>query len=134
MAKLSAIRTDTGKENDGVWIPFELGIELKIARWNNPKFKALQDTLTDRRKVLLDKVFLPEEAALDVEKEAVAQTILLDWRNVEGEDGQPLAYSAEAAVKLFKDPEYKDLYTFVRWSAMQKENFRKQAKEETKGN
>lgn len=134
MAKLSAIRADLDKERNGVWVPYQMGIELKIARLGNPQYQEALRTATEARKVLLAVKDLSEEQRQDVQREVVAKTILLDWRGVEDEDGKPLAYSPQTAMSWFKDPELWRVYNFVLMESLEEEHFRKALLEDASKN
>src|SRR5690606_18382974 len=48
---------------------------------------------------------------------ALADTVLLGWENLEGDDGAPLAYSPEVARKLLLDPAMTAFRDAVAWAA-----------------
>ena len=113
MANIESIKTSIEKENNGVWVDFAEGIQLKIARASNPKYKELlRDFMEPKRKDRReDKLDLEDLATLFIEIRA--KTILLDWKNIEDNDGKSIPYSSEKAMEFFKDPELKDFYDFV---------------------
>lgn len=39
MAKISAMRSDPELVEGGRWVPWALGMELRLARWNNLRFQ-----------------------------------------------------------------------------------------------
>ena len=124
--KLSAIRADLDKELQGAWVPYAGDIVLKIARWNNERCQEAYRKLLERRKVLLDAKELTDEQRIDVQKEAASQTILLDWKGVEDDDGQPIPYSSDTALEWFRDKELWRLWNFVFMQSFEEENFRKE--------
>jgi len=111
--KLSAIRADLDKELQGAWVPYAGDIVLKIARWNNERCQEVYRRLLDERKVLLGAKELTDEQRIDVQKEVAAQTILVDWKGVEDDDGQPIPYSSDTALEWFRDKELWRLWNFV---------------------
>ena len=128
MGRLSQIRNDVDAMVHGVWVPFEAGIRLKIARlWNEQHARCmakLNDEKMDRLRSDKDK----KQAERDIMRESVARTILLDWENLEDDDGQAIPYSADKALELFNDPRYRDFYDFVIETAMQRHLYREKAK------
>lgn len=124
MGNINALRTDLDKQVNGTWFPYADGIELKLARWGNERFLAVQRDLVEQRKVVLNAKELTDEQRLDVNKEAASRTILLDWRNLEDDQG-PVAYTPEKALAYFRDPELAGLWTFVLVSSVEEANFRK---------
>lgn len=134
MAKISAVRADLDKEIKGVWVPYQMGIELKIARLGNPQYQAALRLLTESRKVLLGTKDLSDDQRQDLQREVVAQMILLDWRGVEDDEGNPLAYTPAVALSWFKDPELWRLYNFVLMESLEEEHFRKAALEDASKN
>jgi len=113
MASIESIKTDTKKENEGVWADFAEGIELKIARARNSKYAELLRTLVGpvKKDIRNDKLSIKDFAAILLEVRA--KTVLLDWRNIEDAEGKTVPYSPEKAMEYFKDPELKDFYNFV---------------------
>ena len=113
MANIELIKTSLQKENDGVWVDFAEGIELRIARARNPKYQELLRKLVDpvRMKIRNDEIDMKDFNKILLEVRA--KTILLDWKNIDDKDGKSIPYSVTKALEFFRDPELKDLYTFV---------------------
>lgn len=113
MANIESIKTSIKKEEDGVWVDFIMGIELKIARSRNPKYQELLRKLVEpqRKDIRDDKLTIDELA--DIVLQVRAKTVLLDWKNIEDSDGKAIPYSPEKAAEFFRDPELNDFYTFV---------------------
>lgn len=113
MANIESIKTDLNKQANGVWVDFAEGIRLKIARAKNPKYiELLRDLVEPERKAIReDKLDIDNLA--DIVLEVRAKTILLDWENIEDNDGNSIPYSSEKAMEFFKNPELNDFYVFV---------------------
>jgi hypothetical protein len=124
MGNINTLRADLDKQVNGTWFAYEAGIELKIARWGNERFLQVQQQLVEQRKVVLNARELTDEQRLDVNKEAAARTILLDWRHLD-EDGVPVGYAPEQALAYFRDPELAAFWTFVFLKSVEEANFRK---------
>ena len=135
MAKLSAIRADTKKETEGIWVEYEVGIMLLIARAGNPKFSKLVTKLSKPHlKVLRSKNADTSDLFEKITKEACASTILIGWKNIEEEDGSTVKYSAEKALEYFNDPALHDFYQFVMMSSGDREEYRLEIAEESAKN
>lgn len=113
MANIESIKTDVKKEESGVWVDFAEGIELKIARARNPKYQELLRNLVEPKKKDIRDDKLTIEQLADVVLEVRAHTVLLDWKNIEDNDGVAIPYSPAKAMEFFRDPELKDFHTFV---------------------
>lgn len=134
MGNINAVRMDLDKEVQGTWVPFrDTDIELKIARWNNPTYVEAEQRVIEQRKVTLGAKELTDDQLLDARKEAASETILVDWRNVEDDDGS-VEYNHAKALEYFRDPELQSLWTFVVLESMKDTNFRKQRLEADAGN
>jgi len=84
--------------------------------------------------VLLDAKELTDEQRIDVQKEAASQTILLDWKGVEDDEGKPIPYSSDTALEWFRDKELWRLWNFVFMQSLEEENFRKEQVREAEKN
>ena len=112
MANIELIKTSVQKETDGVWVDFA-GIGLRIARARNPKYQEVLRSLVEPRKKDIRDDKLDIEDFNKILDEVRAKTILLDWKNLQDNDGKEIPYSSEMALKFFRDPELKDFYKFV---------------------
>ena len=93
---------------------------------NNRLQELKREEREDERKVLLGAKELTDEQRIDVQKEVAAQTILVDWKGVEDDDGQPIPYSSDTALEWFRDKELWRLWNFVFMQSFEEENFRKE--------
>lgn len=97
--------TNSSKEIEGAWIDLGEGASLKVARLGNKENRALIQKLTTPHRVALRNGKLGEDLVEKITIEAMAATILLDWKGIEL-DGKALPYSRDNAIKLLT--EYKD--------------------------
>jgi hypothetical protein len=127
MGDINRFRADLDREKNGTWIvDRESGISLKIASIDhNPQFQEALRTAVDARKMLFETKELNEEQHLDAFREAVAKTILLDWKDMT-ENGESVPYSWEKVLAWFRDPEMWRLPEFVVQEARRESNFRKE--------
>lgn len=115
----------------GIWFPFpESDAEIRIARANNPKFRAAyQEALED------EEIKAQVRAAKDDETDpawlhAASFALVTGWKNLES-GKQPFEYTPENARLLFKRTEFRE---FVLITANTRSNFRAQLEEEAAGN
>tara|TARA_R100000152_G_C6770739_1_gene197026 strand:+ start:646 stop:1107 length:462 start_codon:yes stop_codon:yes gene_type:complete len=134
MAKLNSLKADSVAESEGVWVTWDHGVELKIARLNNPSFQAEIRKLTAPLTKRIRAGQVPDDEMEALSQKAMASHILVGWRNIEDEDGKPLKYTPKRAHELLTDPGLRDLYQFVLTQANERELFRLQTEEDSRGN
>lgn len=130
--------TDETLEEEGVWMRLRKGdAEVLVARAGNKKHEDLVRRL--RRKYgrgFRPGEDLPPEVEENISIEALAQTILLGWRKIEGpipgvtDKAGPFAYSVEHARKLLKRS--KDFRMEIVQIATTMEAYQQEAEEEGK--
>ena len=134
MACIELVKTDLQKEDNGVFVDFELGIRLKIARARNSAYRKLMRELTEPHRKTIREDGMEIEALEDILKQVRAQTILLGWENIEDKADNPIEYSPEQALAFFNDPELRDFYTFVVMQSENMDNFKKELIEDSEKN
>lgn len=115
-----AFATDEQKEIEGVWIEIGENAELLIARAGNPKYNKLLEKLQKPHRAAIARDRLPINVARKMIIEVLAETVLLDWKNIEY-DGH-LEYSKENALMLLT--KLKDFRELVSDLAREEANFR----------
>jgi hypothetical protein len=127
-------QTDKAAELNGVWID-DSGASFKLARMGGANTK-FQKAMTAAMKPYMREIQLGviDDAALDpILRKVFIDTILVDWKwtdedgtvhehEIPGADDMPVAFSSDAAVKLFAD--LPDLYSRLRTEAQSYANFR----------
>ena len=105
--KLKITPVDSNAEINGVWTNYR-GVDLLIARGNNIKFKAIFRRLTKPYQKEMDENNLGEEKSADLLCEAMADAILLGWKNFVIED-KTIEYSKiNAKNLLINDPDCRE--------------------------
>jgi hypothetical protein len=75
--------------------------KLTIARIGNKKYSRKLSKLYERNRKLLERKDDSADALSDkIMIEVLSETILLGWEGIDDEDGKPMPYSKENAVKL----------------------------------
>jgi len=129
--KLSKFKTDDKLEEEGVWVPYGSGCEFLIARIGNRRFKEfmMKNGKPHMRRVTSGT--LDSESADELMKEAIAETVLLGWKNLIGEDGKPIEYSKEACREAL---EIEDFYKEIMALAQERELYRTEDRIAAEGN
>jgi hypothetical protein len=87
------------------------GVDLLIARANNSKFKAAFRRLSKPYKKQIDNETLDEATSEDILAGALAEGILVDWKNFVV-NGEQIPYTLDNAKELLKnDPDLVDFVT-----------------------
>lgn len=106
-------------EADGVWVPYYTA-DLKIARYHGDNFNKVFANLTRPHRKEIEAGTFPEEKQADLMGQALAESILLGWKNVT-ENGSLVEYSVERAKQLMiKD---RDCRAFVLEYSRKIENY-----------
>jgi len=134
MACIEKIKSDLKKENEGVWIPFAEGIELKIAKARNPCYLDKLYALVQPHRQSIRDDTINADALEGILKTVRAETVLLGWKNIEDKNGQTISYSSKQALEFFNDPELKELYAFVVITSERTELYRKDLVKESEKN
>jgi len=95
--------TDAKKEQEGVWRDdIAEDIKIKIARIGNPNYQKKFQTLSKPHRRAIRRGTLSDDVAEKLLIQCLAETIVLDWKNIEV-NGKPFPYSVENAIKLLTD-------------------------------
>lgn len=126
--KISKLKIDQDKCDDGIWIDWYDGARLKIARLNNAKHMKISQKLTKPyNNIRHNGGQIPNDKQLEIAAECLGRAILLDWEGLEDDDGKKISYSEEQSIELIKD--IPDLADIVTQEASNNENFRAEALE-----
>lgn len=130
--KLSKIKKDTNAAESGVWINKVLDdLDVKIASAGNRKYldclRQLMKPYQRSYKSMGDEVFL------EIQNKAISKYILVDWRNLQDEEGNEIPYSADKAYELLQDPENEEFRKIVVSLSEESEVFRKEALDDLAG-
>lgn len=134
MSLYKQFKTDPNYESQGITLeygntPNGKPIRIKIARagGSNAKFlKALEIKSKPYRRQLQNETIDPKIAD-DILMQVFVDSVILDWENVEDENGTALPFNRENCLKLFRD--LPDLFADVREQASRSALFRAEIKE-----
>jgi hypothetical protein len=94
--ELLDFNTSGKKATEGVWVPMGADGSLRIARMDNPKYKAFIQEARKQR----GRRAPSDEETRELLKKAVAKTVLLDWKGVTL-NGEKVKYSPAYAERVF---------------------------------
>jgi len=125
--------TDPDLEKDGVWIEYEEGQQIKLARIGGANMRyinmAREAMKPYKRKIDTDS--MPDALVRKIMGPVYAETILLDWRGVKDLDDKDLPYSKENVVLIFE--RFPEFFADVSAEAVKLEWFyREEEKEDIK--
>lgn len=133
--RFSNFKTDKKKETDGVDVEFGAGLTLRVARIGNPRYEAkIAELRRPHLQILRRQQDSAEKDALiqEILQKVAAETVLLGWSGLTDDKDQPIPYSKEKALELFKDAP--DFFEAVMDIARDVRHFRTDSLEASKGN
>lgn len=119
--RLTEQKIDPIKLEQGDWVDNipEMGdLRLKVRGARNRDWTRLQGRLLDavpRKNKIGGRISQEDQERITAV--LLRETCLLDWENLEGDDG-PIPYSKQEAEKLLSDPQYRNFKDAVLWAAM----------------
>jgi hypothetical protein len=137
--KLSSLATDLVKEDQGVWVTYPgTDVEFKIARFGNTLFetKRTQIMRAAKERLKADGLTgeLPDDKMRELILPAVSECIILDWKNLDDDNGLPIVCSKEAVVRLFSRRELRDVYAWILNESQKRDNYRAEVVADAVGN
>lgn len=129
MSLFKQFKTSQKLETVGVLVNFGLtedgrDINMRLARAggaNKAYDKAIEVHTKGIRKQLQNDL-IDNDQLLMIMRRVYAETVILDWENVEDEDGKPIPFNRENCIKLFED--LPDLFLDVQEQARKMALFR----------
>ena len=118
--KLSEIAVNIDAIETGRWVSvarFMPGVRLKVRGLENTDYRRLREKLVSsipRAERIKGVDTLAMEA---ISGRLLAETVLVGWDGIEGDDGAPLAYSKDRALQIISDPALVTFRNAVEWAA-----------------
>jgi hypothetical protein len=103
--KLGQIKKVQRNIETGGWVsdlPNLPGVSVKVRGLFNSEAAKM---FADARATMSDEEFKDPEIQEALDIRLLAETVLVDWDGIDGDDGEPLEYSEELAEQLLSDPE-----------------------------
>lgn len=141
MGLYSTFKTDTNLEVQGIWLEYGLvdgdmnrPIRIKVSRagGSNTRFARLLEAKTKPHRRSIQTETLDPKLAEQMFKEVYAESIILDWVNVQDEEGNDLPFSRDNVIKVLSD--LPDLWADVREQCNKVALFRQTILENDSGN
>lgn len=128
-------KTDTSLEKKGIILQYGTNskgdpIELRVARAggaNDAFLKRLEAKTKPIRKQIQNET-VERETSIALMRDLYAETVVLGWSGVEDEDGNEVAFSKAAVIKLFTD--LPDMFADVQEQCSKHTLFRAELREE----
>ena len=132
---LNLLKSNSKADIEGVWFQYQdHDIHLLIARMGNREYeKFTTKELTKRKGIGSTSVEKIMERTLDSQPEAVANTILLDWKGV-NDNGKNIPYTPELGLEYFRNPDFHWFYKYVLSCSNEVERFEAKVQEDQQGN
>ena len=126
---LSNFQSDPAKEAEGIEHDFGDGFVVKIAAWENEKFKKLRDKLQAPFKNMMRMgQNIPDEKAKHIFNQLIAETIITDWKGAKDPaSGKEIPYSK--AITVVENPQYHRFVEMVIGFSSDTANYKLEAKE-----
>jgi hypothetical protein len=122
--KISTFATDLDLEEDGVWIDIGDGGSLLVARLGNPKYREYLRKASKGLRSSIRNKSISEELSDEILLKAMSETILLDWKGIDDDNGKPIKYTKETCLKLLTD--LRDFRLLVTEIASEQQSFRRE--------
>lgn len=121
--------TDAELEEDGMWVTYTPEIRFKIRRANSEQAqKVMRKLMAPYKSITRSGRDLPRGVSEDLERQWVAQAILVDWAGVTDRDGKELPFSVDKAMKVLA--ELPDMRREIANLSGEAETFRRQQLED----
>lgn len=137
MAKLrGAYALDSKTVEEGQWVKLRDDIEVQVRSIRSEQVRKVRQRAQRKYERLLPSQkwrFTPEQED-KIAEEVIVDAVLINWRNIEDENGRPLPYSRELARQLVTDPEMVVFREDIMTAAGLDETFRRELAEEIAGN
>lgn len=130
--KISGFKTDPVRETEGVWFDLRDGLRVLVARMRNERHKQRIRELMRPHLQGARRGQLAIEIVEKMNLQAMSETVILGWENLEEDDGSPILYSSGKALELMK--EYPEFAEIVSEFAGDIENYREEIRADAEEN
>lgn len=132
---IAKFKTDGALENEGVWLEVGDGLSLRVARIGNRKHSELWTKLNADPKIvrMASLGTIPDEEYERMLIEAMAETILLDWKGLTDGDGEAAVEIPFSKAKAKEVLKLRDFRQLVHRMAAEAGNFRAEQVEAAAG-
>lgn len=125
--------TDKNIETKGIVIDYgEFKITIARAGGSNKAYERLLEKITKPYRRAIDNETIDQSLSIDLLMQVYSKTIVLGWEDVVNDVGDPIPFSSEACLQLFR--ENKDFFLDVQSQASKMALFRKEIQDFEAGN
>jgi hypothetical protein len=118
--KLSSLKADRKKEQDGDWIPavdIDPAIKWQVRSTNYAPFKTARDDKIERMTRKADGEPLSDDEMAKLNGELAVEHLLLGWEGFVDDDDKDLPYSEDMALEVLTDEAYRVVRNSVYFAA-----------------
>lgn len=126
---LREYKTDPFLEEEGKDVVVDDTTTIKIARFNNPKFRQMQARLSEPYQKAVGRGNISDENAGKILSKCMAAHIIKGWSGLML-DGKEVPYSSDKALEIMLDPTLKEFKEQVLQESQRIDNFREERLEE----
>ena len=126
---LREFKTDPTLEEEGKEIVVDETTTIKIARYNNPAMRKMQERISEPYQKVVGRGKISDKTAGVILARCMAKHILKGWTGL-FLDGEEIPYSEEKALELLTDPTLNDFKEQVLFESQKMENYREERLEE----
>ena len=130
--------TDKNLSREGVWIDIDIedggkvmGFKIACLGRANRKWASEASRVYRAHKRKIDAGLMSDDESIERSLRVFCNTVLIDWRNVEDEDGQPIDYTPEEGFKVLSECD--KLYDYLLEESQEISNYQDATVQQTAG-
>lgn len=132
---ITSIMMDPDLVNNGRWVQYpDSEIEVLVAYLDNPQHQAMAQNLCREKRLDVKREELTTAEWIELQRINAAHTVLLGWKNIDDDQGNPIPYSNDKALEFINDPRLINFYAFVTTAAAEDAGYRMKVKEDAEKN
>lgn len=134
MSTYGSFKTDEKMEREGVWLDLGSAGKFKLARAGgaNREYEKKLSAASKPHRRAIETGTIDPKVSISLLADVFADTVVLGWEGVTGEDGKPLSFTVENCRKLLND--LPELFVELQQASAKAANFRREALEIAAGN
>ena len=122
---------DDDKAENGTWVPFKGGVEMKIRSFGSRKSRDVREEIERPHAVKISRNVASDELQEELAIEQIARAIVVDWRNVKDTAGADVPCTYDNRKELFGNKSMKGLLADIVQVALNQDTFNTDLDEET---
>lgn len=134
MSLYTQFKTDGALEKEGILLEYGVTddgkpITIRIARAGgaNKQYERRMEAEVKPYRRMIQNETIENAVIQRILKKVYAETIVLGWENVQGQDGKPMAFNVENCIQLFED--LPDLFRDIQEQSQRAALFRAEIRE-----